>query len=189
MQDKWTKLAKNSGMRARSYYKLVELDKKFGLIRGKDFIVDMGSAPGGWSLYVSRAAGPDTKIMAIDKLNMSPVNRVEFFMGDETTLKVILMENNYNIDLLISDMAPNTSGDIDVDASKLTNLILSVIHIAMPFMKNGGDMMFKLFDDGNSIREICNAASNNFCSTNIYKPTTCRSASKEKYIIFKDKKA
>ena len=188
MTDRWSFLAQKQGLRARSYFKLEEMDKKFSLFKNKSLIIDMGSAPGGWSLYSRSVAHSGARVIAIDKQKMNPIHGVDFFHGDESVLYSIVLNNPFMVDLFLSDMSPKTCGDSDIDSNRLATMLVTVMDIVVPNLKKGGDAVLKFFENESVVSELSNYEKE-FLYFKIYKPHSSRQSSKEKYLIYKSKKA
>ena len=148
-KDQYVKRAQMDGYRSRASYKLIEIDQKDRIFKPGLLVVDLGAAPGGWSQVAAKLVGPKGKIIASDILNMDPINRVDFVLGDFTDSVVLqdilnLLEKNL-VDLVISDMAPNMSGIRGVDQTKAMYLVELALDMASEILKPGGNFVVKAF--------------------------------------------
>ena len=157
------KLAKKDGFRARAAYKLKEIDETLGLIRPGDVVVDLGSTPGAWSQYVRRRLSPDGaavgelhgQIIALDLLPMDPIEGVHFIQGDFREAEVLaeleqaLLDRGVkNVDVVVSDMAPNLSGIGAADAARIEDLVGLAVDFSREHLKPDGALVAKLFHGG-----------------------------------------
>ncbi len=148
--DKWSQRATAEGYRARSVYKLMELDERFRLIRPGMTVLDVGAAPGSWLQYVSKKIGPRGKAIGIDIQDIEPVaENVSVHKADITDVGLIRIllkrEGAEAVDLVLSDIAPNTSGIKDVDQWRSVELTQAVTDLAMTLLKPGGVCVCKIF--------------------------------------------
>ncbi len=184
--DPYVKQARESHYRSRAVYKLQEIDKKDGLIKPNYCVVDLGSAPGSWSQYVSERIGANGRVIAVDILPMEPIEGVLFTQGDftdETVEKAFLHQiGEKGADLVISDMAPNLSGIRDSDQARsmaMAELIYDFCHQAL---KPGGDLLIKLFE-GSGTSEYRQLLKQHFDKVMTRKPGASRDKSREFYIL------
>jgi 23S rRNA (uridine2552-2'-O)-methyltransferase len=195
-QDHWQLKAKNEGYPARSVYKLKEMDEKFGLMKGLRpslphlKILDLGAAPGSWSLYILRKT-PGVFLVSAD---LSPLSRefdkglfegenFSFIQGDFTDpgiRKAIVSKGPYN--LIISDAAPATTGNRVVDTSRSLELAEAAAFYAETAMAAGGNLVIKVFQGGES-SELLKRLGGLFKTAKSYKPQACRSDSFETYYL------
>ena len=136
-RDPYVKQARNSNYRSRAVYKLKEIDQRDRLLRPGQLVVDLGSAPGSWSQYAAEKVLPDGKVIAVDILEMPPINGVEFILGDFTEQSVfdqcLARLDGNKADLVISDMAPNLTGIRDSDQARCMYLA----ELALDFCRRG----------------------------------------------------
>tara|TARA_B110000881_G_scaffold163638_1_gene146720 strand:- start:239 stop:865 length:627 start_codon:yes stop_codon:yes gene_type:complete len=183
-RDQFFKKAKVLGYRSRAAFKLVELNKKFNFIKKNSNLLDIGSTPGGWSQVASKIV-THGKILAVDITAMEKVDNVIFFKNDflkkEAQAKIL---NTFGgkIDVIISDMAENTTGNKSVDSIRTNNLCSTVINFSLKTLDKKGTLICKLFM-GEDFLEVKNLAKNNFKKVDFFKPESSRSESKETYII------
>ena len=191
VSDPYVQQAKLHGYRARSAYKLLEIDAKERLLKPGMRVVDLGSAPGGWSQVAAQKVGPSGKVFALDLLEMVGLPDVVFIQGDFTEAAVLAelsaKLNSQAVDLVISDMAPNISGIALSDQAKSYYLAELALDFAVNHLKPGGGLLVKVFQGGDfdtylkSLRE-------RFKQVEIRKPDASRNHSKEVYLVAKDLK-
>jgi 23S rRNA (uridine2552-2'-O)-methyltransferase len=183
-RDQFFKKAKVLGYRSRASFKLIELNKKFNFIKKNSYLLDIGSAPGGWSQVASKII-TNGKIIAIDVLPMQTINNVTFLNSnflDEKIQRKIKNMFNTKIDVVISDMAENTTGNKSVDSIRTNNLCSEVINFSLKTLSQKGTLICKLFM-GEDFLEVKNLAKINFKKVDFFKPESSRRESKETYII------
>ena len=183
-RDQFFKKAKVLGYRSRAAFKLIELNKKFNFIKKNSYLLDIGSAPGGWSQVASKII-TNGKIIAIDVLPMQTINNVTFLNSnflDEKIQRKIKNMFNTKIDVVISDMAENTTGNKSVDSIRTNNLCSEVINFSLKTLSQKGTLICKLFM-GEDFLEVKNLAKINFKKVDFFKPESSRRESKETYII------
>jgi 23S rRNA (uridine2552-2'-O)-methyltransferase len=149
VKDPFVIQAQKDGYRSRAAYKLIEIDKKYKIIKSGITAVDMGAAPGGWSQVLSKKIGSNGKIIAIDLLDVNPIQGIDFIQGDftqeEVLRKMIDKLKNKPVDLVISDMAPNISGIKMVDQQRAINLNELALDFASKHLKQNGFFLVKSF--------------------------------------------
>ena len=183
-RDQYFKKAKVLGYRSRAAFKLIELNKKFNLIKKNSNLLDIGSSPGGWSQVASKLI-TNGKIVAIDITPMEKLNKVIFLnnnFSDEKTQDKILKTFKDKIDIIVSDMAENTTGNKTVDSIRTNSLCSEVINFSLKMLTSKGSLVCKLFM-GEDFLGVKNLAKNNFKKVDFFKPESSRSESKETYII------
>jgi 23S rRNA (uridine2552-2'-O)-methyltransferase len=183
-RDQYFKKAKVLGYRSRAAFKLIELNKKFNFIKKNSNLLDIGSTPGGWSQVASKII-TNGKILAVDLTPMEKLDKVMFLNNDildEKTQEKIIKIFNTKIDIIISDMAENTTGNKSVDSIRTNNLCSEVINYSLKILDQKGTLICKLFM-GEDFLAVKNLAKNNFKKVDFFKPESSRSESKETYII------
>jgi len=183
-RDQFFKKAKVLGYRSRASFKLIELNKKFNFIKKNSNLLDIGSTPGGWSQVASKII-TNGKIIAVDVLPMQTIDNVIFLNSDflnEKTHKKILNIFDTKIDVIVSDMAENTTGNKSVDSIRTNSLCSEVINFSLKALNKKGTLICKLFM-GEDFLEVKNLAKINFKKVNFFKPESSRNESKETYII------
>ena len=185
-RDIYVRKSKLEGYRSRAIYKLKEIDEKFKIIRNGIKIVDLGSAPGSWSQYLSEKS-KNSKILSIDLKDIKKINNVTHLVGD------FLDENNQieisnffkeKIDLVVSDMAVNTTGNKNLDAITTGELSIRAMEFSIKNIKKNGSFVSKIFM-GSTFNEIVKNCKKNFKEVKVYKPPSSRKDSKESFIICK----
>ena len=178
--------SKIQGYRSRSAFKLIEMNKKFKFFRKNLSLLDLGSSPGGWS-QVARQEIIKGKILAIDTKTMERINNVDFIKGDflETEIceKIKVYFNN-KVDVVLSDMAVNTSGNKNLDSYRTGELCLRAMDLAQRILRKDGVFLSKLFM-GSIFVEINKKANQCFSRVVKYKPISSKKESKEIYIYCK----
>lgn len=191
INDPWVKRATSQGYRSRAVFKFKEIDEQDKLLKPGMVVVDLGSAPGGWSQYISRKFSNRITVIAIDLLPMEPIDHVEFIQGDfqdETVLANIdTLLNGRNIDLVISDMAPNITGVRNVDDALYEGLLESVLYFCEQRLKPSGHLLVKLFE-GASAQAFRRAVKTHFQGGVVRKPSASRAKSREYYFLAKNRK-
>ena len=182
-RDQFFKKSKVLGYRSRASFKLIELNKKFNFLRKKIFLLDLGSYPGGWSQVASKIITLG-KILSIDIKKMEPVENVSFMKWDifeKDIDKKILNFFERKIDVVISDMAADTTGNKSLDSIRTNQLCSEAINLSTKILKPKGVLVTKLFM-GDDFIEVKNLAKRTFKSVNFFKPKSSRSESKETYL-------
>ena len=183
-RDQFFKKAKVLGYRSRAAFKLLEINNKFNFIKKDSNLLDIGSTPGGWSQVASKII-TNGKILAVDILSMEKIKNIIFLKNnffEEKIQKKILNTFNVKIDVIISDMAENTTGNKSVDSIRTNNLCSTVINFSTKTLNKKGTLICKLFM-GEDFLEVKNLAKKKFKKVNFFKPESSRSESKETYII------
>ena len=182
-RDQYFKKSKVLGYRSRSAFKLIEINKKFKLLNNNTNLIDLGSAPGGWSQVASQIITKGL-IIAIDTKEMKNIKNVNFIRGDilnDNTKDKITKKFAGKIDVIISDMAANTTGNKDLDCIRTNNLCLEIINLSTLLLKNNGSIVSKIFM-GQDFLEIKKKAKTYFKKVVFFKPNSSRDNSKETYI-------
>jgi len=180
------KKSKLFGFRSRSAFKLIELEKKFKFLKEKTSLLDLGCSPGGWS-QVARKKIIKGKIMSIDIKNMENIDKVNFLQSDlfnPNIEKIVLGYFNKKIDVVVSDMAANTTGNKNLDSYKTGELCLRAMQIAKNLINSNGVFISKVFM-GAIFLEIQEKAKRDFKKVVKFKPLSSKSDSKEIYIYCK----
>jgi 23S rRNA (uridine2552-2'-O)-methyltransferase len=184
--DPYVKRAHQEGLRSRSAYKLLEIQKKNKIIRSGMTVVDLGAAPGGWSQLAARLVGEQGKVFALDILPMPPLVNVEFIQGDfreEAVLQQLLNHiQSRPIDLVISDMAPNLSGMRIIDQPKAMYLAELAFDFAQRVLKPKGGFIIKTFQ-GKGFEAYLKLIRLAFKTVSIRKPSASRGTSAEVYLV------
>ncbi len=188
VNDAYVKQAQKDGYRSRASYKLLQLNEKDRLIRPGMLVVDLGSAPGGWSQVAAKLVGAKGKVVASDILPMTPVKDVDFILGDFTetaVLQQILTHlGNRRPDLIICDMAPNISGIDVADQAASMYLVELALDMARQVLKVRGDFVAKVFQGTGSDAYLKELRAS-FDKLVIRKPAASRPRSREVYLVAK----
>ncbi|MEC7547225.1 MAG: 23S rRNA (uridine(2552)-2'-O)-methyltransferase RlmE [Thalassolituus sp.] len=188
VDDIWVQKAQQDGYRTRASYKLIELDDKDKLMRPGSVVVDLGSAPGGWSQVVAQRVGEKGLVIASDILEMDAIADVTFIQGDFTTEEVydelVAVIDNRPVDLVISDMAPNMSGMSSIDQPGAMYLVELALDMARQVLKPNGSFVAKVFQ-GEGFDAYLADMKQSFAKVMIRKPKASRARSREVYIVAK----
>lgn len=190
--DEYVLRAQQEGWRSRAVFKLEEIDRRDRLLKPGLTVVDLGAAPGGWSQYAARRLGGLGRILALDILDMPPLPGVAFLQGDFTDQAVLdrLLEavGPGGADLVMSDMAPNMSGEIAVDIPRAMYLAELALELARQVLKPGGDLLMKVFQ-GEGFPALNTALRADFARQAVRKPRASRGRSREVYLLARGFKA
>jgi len=185
-KDLYFRESKAQGYRSRAVFKLMEMNKKFKFIKKNSLLVDLGSSPGSWSQF-ARKEIKHGKILAVDVLPMKTINNVDFIKGDFLDNKIhekIAIYFKSKIDVVLSDMAANTSGNKELDAYRTGELCLNAMNLSKKILRDEGVFLSKLFM-GSIFKEIDGIAKKSFKNVVKYKPLSSKKQSKEIYIYCK----
>jgi 23S rRNA (uridine2552-2'-O)-methyltransferase len=186
LSDPYVKKANEEGYRSRAVYKLSEIDTAEKLIKPGMVVVDLGSAPGGWSQMAVKKVGDKGKVVAIDLLPMESIDKVHFiqadFSSDEGLAAVVAAINNSPVDLVISDMAPNLTGIVLTDQARLYALGELAIEFAVKFLKPNGVFLVKVFQ-GADFEAFVKKMRTHFLKVAAKKPDASRDESREVYLL------
>ncbi len=187
--DALTLKAKKENYPARSVYKLKEIQKKFKIIKKGDSILDLGCSPGSWLLYASQCTGDPGKVLGVD---LKPIKIDLPSNTSSVTCDILNFPKeskdflNEKWDVILSDMAPATTGRKDVDAARSFELCETALQCALQTLKLKGHFVCKIFQ-GSEFKTFEKKIKINFQITKIFKPESCRKASKEIYILGKNR--
>jgi 23S rRNA (uridine2552-2'-O)-methyltransferase len=194
INDPYVKLAQREGYRARAAYKLKEIDEAFGLVRPGQLVVDLGCAPGAWSQYLRRRLAPggaaagalDGTIVGLDVLPMDPIEGVHFIQGDFREAEVLAQLQaalaGRQVDLVVSDMAPNLSGIASADAARMEELVELALEFAQSHMQSGGALVAKVFH-GAGYDPVLRRLRQAFLHVKPHKPKASRDRSSETFLV------
>lgn len=189
LNDPYVKRAHAEGYRSRAAFKLIELDEKFGFLRGKKTVLDLGVAPGGWAQVVRKRL-PKAKVAGIDLLPVDPLDGVTLFemdFMDDAAPAALLDALGSMPDLIISDMAANTVGHKQTDHLRTMGLVEAAVDFAIEVLQPGGDFVAKAFAGGTN-PELLAILKRNFTSVKHAKPPASRKGSVEWYVVAQGKK-
>ena len=182
-RDQFFKKSKILGYRSRASFKLIELNRKYQFIKKNTNLIDLGSCPGGWPQVASQII-KEGKIMSIDIKDMDPVKNVKFIKADifkKKTKELVKDFFNAGLDVIISDMAADTTGNKSLDSIRTNQLSMEVITFAKSVLKPKGVLVSKLFM-GEDFIEVKTLAKSTFKNVNFFKPDSSRKESKETYL-------
>jgi len=183
-RDIYVRQSKVDGYRARSAYKLIEIDEKFKIFKGGLSVIDIGAAPGSWSQYALKAS-KSGKLISIDLKKMEPIGNSVQIQGDfteEKTQEEIKQNINSKVDVVMSDMAIDTTGIKNIDSIQTGELCKEAMLFAKDLMKENGYFISKIFMGG-TFNEIVAEGKKYFKEVKVFKPKSSRKDSKESFII------
>ena len=186
-RDIYVRRSKVDGYRSRSAYKLQEIDEKFKILRNNISLIDLGAAPGGWSQYAAKKV-KSGKILSIDLKKMENIDNTVQITGNftETNFQAQIKEHfKYKVDVVVSDMAVNTTGNKRVDSISTGELCKEAIFFAKDMLNKDGKFVSKIFM-GSTFNEVVSMAKNVFKKVSVFKPKSSRKDSKENFIICKN---
>ena len=185
-RDIYVRKSKQEGFRSRAVYKLQEINDKHKILKNGSLVIDLGAAPGGWSQFVIEKY-KNCKLVSIDLKEMDPIGNSHQIVGDfneKSSKEEIINYFKENVDLVMSDMAVNTTGNKNLDSVVTGELCLEALRFAKDYLKENGSFLSKIFM-GSTFNEILSEAKLTFKQINIYKPPSSRKESKESFIICK----
>jgi 23S rRNA (uridine2552-2'-O)-methyltransferase len=187
--DKWSRRAAEEGYRARSVYKLQELNEKFRILKSGMTVLDLGAAPGSWLQYAAHTIGPKGTAIGIDLQEIEPIEGVEhLYQADITDMaaveKILAKADKTEVGAVISDLAPKTSGIKDVDQWRSIELSEAVVEVADRFLKPGGYCVMKVFR-GADFDEFYGKLKNNWKQVKLQHTKASRDRSREVYIVMR----
>ena len=186
-RDIYVRQAKIAGYRSRAAYKLIEIDEKFKIFRNGISIIDLGAAPGSWSQYASKKI-KNGKLVSIDLKDMEKIDNIVQIKGDftekknQSKIKDLL---KYKADVVLSDMAANTTGIKNIDSIYISELCKEAMLFSREMLNNNGKFVSKIFM-GSTFNEIVTEAKLIFEEVKVFKPKSSRKNSKESFIICKN---
>jgi len=185
-REHFYKEAKRVGYRARSAFKLKQIQKKFKILHEGNAVIDLGAAPGGWSQVAKELVGDDGTVIGIDILRIEPMNGVTFLQGDltmEPTLqKIVQIIGDDKADILLSDMSPNISGNYSMDQAKSIYLCEQALKATENLLKDGGNFVCKVFT-GEDTDDFIKKVHQKFKVVKCYSPAASRKSSSEVYVV------
>jgi 23S rRNA (uridine2552-2'-O)-methyltransferase len=185
-RDEYYNRAKQEGYRARSAYKLKQIDERAGLLGPGNTVVDLGAAPGGWLQVAAEAVGEDGSVLGVDRQRIDPLEGVETLRGDitETETREAIREAVGPVDVVLSDLAPNMSGEYELDHARSVHLARQAFETAQAVLTTGGHFVVKVFQ-GRDLADFKADVESTFSSVRTVVPEASREASSEVYIVAK----
>ncbi len=184
--DEYVKKAQKLGLRSRAVFKIEEINNKDKLIKPGMKVVDLGAAPGGWSEYAVKAVGESGQVVACDILSMDPIVGVDFLQGDfreEAVLDALLTRiGGKNIDVVMSDMAANMTGNETADSARSMYLVELALDMCHQVLKTNGAFVVKVFQ-GDGFENFVKEARKVFKTVRTRKPDSSRARSREVYLV------
>ena len=186
LNDPYVEAAKRASYRSRAAFKIIELNDQFALLKKGQIVVDLGSAPGGWSQIAAPIIGEEGRLIAIDLLEMEPLNGVEFiqgdFLDDKVYAKLQTLVGDRKVDVILSDMAPSTIGQKSVDHLRVMHICEVVLEFVFQHLKPGGSFVIKFFKGGGE-GDYIKLLKNSFTKVRNAKPPSSRAESSESYLV------
>jgi 23S rRNA (uridine2552-2'-O)-methyltransferase len=182
--DHFSQAAKKKGFPARSVFKLEEIDRRVKLLHKGQRVIDLGAAPGSWSLYAAGRVGPSGSVFAIDIQEISQAfpPHVEVLLGDALSLESEVLAKHAPYDVVLSDMAPNTSGSKVRDQAQSFELFMKAVEVAKAFGKPGSHFVGKIFMSGD-FQEARKAVGAAYERSQVIRPDATRSQSSEVFVV------
>jgi len=189
-KDQFRKLAREEGYRSRSAYKLIQLNNSYKILRKGFVVVDIGCAPGGWLQVALNEVGRKGKVIGVDLKKVEPLDNV-FLIQDsiesDGMVNSILKITNSKVDVVLSDLSPNVSGNWELDHARQIDLTKNAITLSKKITKKNGKLVLKVFQ-GDMLNELINELKTEFKKVIIAKPTASRQVSSELYLVCMDYK-
>jgi len=189
-KDQFRKLAREEGYRSRSAYKLIQLNNSYKILRKGFVVVDIGCAPGGWLQVALNKVGRKGKVIGVDLKKVEPLDNV-FLIQDsiesDGMVNSILKITNSKVDVVLSDLSPNVSGNWELDHARQIDLTKNAITLSKKITKKNGKLVLKVFQ-GDMLNELINELKTEFKKVIIAKPTASRQVSSELYLVCMDYK-
>ncbi|HKH89334.1 MAG TPA: RlmE family RNA methyltransferase [Nitrososphaera sp.] len=187
-RDQYRRLAKDQGYRARSAYKLLQMNRSYNIMKKGDKVVDLGCAPGGWLQVAMKEVGSSGKVIGVDLKPVTPVAGATILQGsieNPNMLSKIAEILGCKADVILSDMAPNVSGVWDIDHARQISLSTIALGFARRVLRVGGSSVFKIFE-GEMLKEFKSELRKSFGKVLLSKPSASRQESSELYIVCLD---
>lgn len=188
-RDHWATQAHDAGLRSRAAFKLRQLDDRFDLLDGAEQVLDLGAAPGGWLQVAAAAMPPSGTLIGVDRRRIEPLEgtavevvRIRGDVTDDATLEEVRSAADGPIDLVLSDMAPNMSGEYELDHARSIHLAGIAAETARSLLGPGGDLVVKVFD-GRDLEGFVADLEDGFDHVARYRPEATRAASSEVYLV------
>ena len=188
-KDQFRRLARDQGYRSRSAFKLKQINESYRILNKGHCVVDIGCAPGGWLQVALSEVGHKGKVIGIDVKKIEPLTEAFVIQGnieDEDIINSILNISNSNVDVVLSDLSPNVSGNWDLDHARQIDLTRSALKLTDKILKKGGKVVLKVFQ-GDMLNELIVELKKEFKKVILTKPNASRQVSSEIYLICIDK--
>ena len=190
LNDEYVIKSKIDGYRSRSSYKLIQINKKFNFFKKSNNILDLGCSPGGWLQVWQKLAPKNSKILGVDKINLEFIPDVKFIKNDifddDVFEQIDTFFEGKKIDLILSDMSPNSSGNKKVDHLRIISLIEKVLDLSEYFLSKNGFLIAKIFQGG-AQGDLIKKMKKTLSSIKYFKPKASRSESPETYLVAQKK--
>jgi len=187
-KEHFYKQAKQVGYRARSAFKLQQIQNRFHLIPKDGIVLDLGAAPGGWCQVAKELVGTQGIVIGVDLSSIKPFEDIQFLQGDvtktETLGQIKDLMNGKNADVILSDMSPDISGNYSVDQARSAWLCESALHVVTQLLQPGGHFICKIFE-GEDTKAFIEKVKHQFMVVKTFSPEATRKSSSEVYIIAK----
>jgi 23S rRNA (uridine2552-2'-O)-methyltransferase len=187
-REHYYKKAKQTGYRARSAFKLLQINNKFNIIKKDDVVIDLGAAPGGWSQVAKRIVGENGSVIGIDLSSIKAIDGIVFLRGDmtqeESITRLRQVIGDKEVDVIISDMSPNISGNYSVDQACSAFLCEHALKTVKILLKKNGNFICKIFE-GEDLKDFLEKIKSIFLTVKQFNPPASRKTSSEVYIIAK----
>lgn len=188
--DKWARLAKEKGYPARSVFKLMEIQEKFKIVKPGFKVLDLGASPGSWSQFICEIIGPQGRVLGVDLEPVKFSSKLFLFLQKdvfELTEKEIRATGIQEFDLIVSDMAPKTTGIELTDHLRSVELVKRALELSKGLLNKGGTLLVKVFD-GPELPQLRKEFEKFFKDVKIFRPQATRKGSKELFILAFNKK-
>jgi len=184
-KDQFRRLAREQGYRSRSAFKLKQINESYKILNRGNCVVDLGCAPGGWIQIALSEVGPKGKVIGIDIKKIEPLTKALFIQGniqDEEIINSILKFSNSSVDVVLSDLSPNVSGNWDLDHARQIDLTRTALKLSNKILKKDGKVVIKVFQ-GDMLNELIDELKKEFKKIIRTKPNASRQTSSEIYLI------
>ena len=190
LNDEYVIKSKIDGYRSRSSYKLIQINQKFKFFKNSYLILDLGCSPGGWLQVSQKLAPKNSKILGIDKINLKSIPNVQFLQNDifddDILDKIDSFFDGKKINLILSDMSPNSTGNKKVDHLRIVSLIEKVLDLSNYFLSKNGFLIAKIFQGG-AQGDLIKKMNQTLSSIRYFKPKASRAESPETYLVAQKK--
>ena len=190
LNDEYVIKSKIDGYRSRSSYKLIQINQKFKFFKNSYLILDLGCSPGGWLQVSQKLAPKNSRILGIDKINLKSIPNVQFLQNDifddDIFEKIDSFFDGKKINLILSDMSPNSTGNKKVDHLRIVSLIEKVLDLSNYFLSKNGFLIAKIFQGG-AQGDLIKKMNQTLSSIRYFKPKASRAESPETYLVAQKK--